>query len=239
MSAQRTRSSSPAKSSPRSGAQTRPAAPSRSSRSRTAVIAVVALLLGAGGALGVTAIVDRPDEAESAVAAAQEAQAQRDVETTRELTVIAREVAALLEPALVGLAGAIPSQEPATPAPVASAEEVDEWSSAVDEARAAFGDSRSAGTAVNVARNSLIAAVEQFQVTVSIYEAALAAEGVQQQRLIEIAGAQRKSAVYTWSIAATQLDLINVEADLGHAHVVLPGAPGSGDFLDGAPEGSH
>lgn len=239
MSAQRTRSSAPAKSGSRSGAQNRSSAPARGGKSRTAVTAVVALLLGAGGALGVQAIVDRPDDAESSIAAAQEAEAQRDAETTRELTVIAREVAELLEPALAGLTAAIPSDDGASPGPLASATEVEVWRSSVDDARAAFGDSPSAGTAVNVARNSLIASVEQFQATVSTYEAALAADGAQQQRLIEIAGEQRSTAVYTWSVAATQLDLINVEADLGHAHVVLPGIAGSGDFLDGSPEGSH
>ncbi|MEE6283198.1 hypothetical protein [Georgenia sp. MJ170] len=200
------------------------------------MVAGAALLLGAGGALGINALVQRSGDTEPAVAA-QQADEQRDIETTRELTAIAREIAEDLGPAVEGLAAAIPPQEAAPLGPLASATDVTTWSTSVDDALAAFGDPPSAGTAVNVARNSLTAAVEQFQAAVSTYEAALAAEGAQQQRLIEIAGQQRSTAVFTWSVAATQIDFINVEADLGHAHVVLPAAPDSGNSLDGAPEG--
>ncbi|WP_324649841.1 hypothetical protein [Georgenia sp. H159] len=222
---------------PRAGATAhRPHSSRKGARHRTVLVAGAALLLGVGGTLGVTALADRPDDAESTAAAVQQANEQRDVEATRELTSIAREIAEDLEPALVGLATAIPEAD--SPGPLASAAEVDAWSGSVDDALAAFGDTSSAGTAVNVARSSLTAAVEQFQAVVSTYEAALAADGAQQQRLIEIAGQQRSTAVLTWSVAATQIDFINVEADLGHAHVVLPATPGSGDHLDGAPEGT-
>lgn len=241
MSARRTRPSAATTSGSRSGTQARRTDPARrDTRTRTAVIAGAALLLGAGGALGISAIADRPDDAESTITALQEAEAQRDAEVTEDLTAIARQVAEDLEPALVGLGTALPPEEGAPSGPLVPAAEVDAWTTSVDSALAAFGDSPSAGTAVNFARNSLIAAVEQFRAVVSTYAAALAAEDeAQQQRLVEIAREQRSTAVFTWSIAASQLDFVNVEAGLGHAHVELPGTPGSGAGLDGGAEGNH
>lgn len=201
------------------------------------MVAGAALLLGAGAALGINTLVQGGED--DPVAAQQQTFAKRDVETTRELTEIARQVAEELGPAVEGLATAIPYEDGTPVGPVAPAEDVAAWNASIDEALAAFGDPPSAGTAVNVARISLTTSVEQFQAAVSVYEAALDADGEQQQRLIEIAGQQRSTAIHTWGLAATQIDFINVEADLGHAHVVLPSAPGSGDFLDHAPEGSH
>lgn len=234
MSRQRTRPSAPAKSASRSGSPNRrPTPPPQNAKPRTAVVAGAALLVGAGGALGINALVQGGDDD------VEQAIAERDVETTRELTEIARGIAEDLGPAVEGLAAAIPPQESTPPGPLASAEDVAAWASSVDDALAAFGDPPSAGTAVNVARTSLTASVEQFQAAVAVYEAALDADGEQQQRLIEIAGQQRSTAVFTWSVAATQIDFINVEANLGHAHVLLPSTPGSGHFLDGSPEGSH
>jgi hypothetical protein len=57
--------------------------------------------------------------------------------------------------------------------------------------------------------------------------------------LREVAAGARDTAVTTWSVGATQLDQINVDAGHGHQHVFLPADPESGAFTpDDAPEGS-
>jgi hypothetical protein len=55
----------------------------------------------------------------------------------------------------------------------------------------------------------------------------------------ELATRQRDLAVTSWSVAATQLDQINVDAGYGHQHVFLRSEPGGEAFTpDDAPEGN-
>ncbi|MGW0193315.1 hypothetical protein [Nonomuraea sp. NPDC003201] len=51
---------------------------------------------------------------------------------------------------------------------------------------------------------------------------------------------QRADALFTWSIGATALDAVNIDAGYGHQHVFLPTSPGEGALTpDTEPEGSH
>ena len=71
-----------------------------------------------------------------------------------------------------------------------------------------------------------------------MYAAAQAAPTAQRAGLIEIAKRARTTAATSWSVAAAQLDQINVDAGLGHQHVYLQTEQGSGAFTaDGEEEG--
>ncbi|MEV4117150.1 hypothetical protein [Nonomuraea sp. NPDC049695] len=51
---------------------------------------------------------------------------------------------------------------------------------------------------------------------------------------------RRADALFTWSIGATALDAVNIDAGYGHQHVFLPTSPGEGALTpDTEPERSH
>lgn len=174
--------------------------------------AVAAVVFGFGGYL-----VGRPAEQDRMAEEIRAADAARDKEQIKALTELAGSTRDALAPVVAGLA--TPS---ATPADVTG------WQQAVTSAAKSFDDPPSGSTATNVARGSLAAAVDQLEVAVRTY----------QQGLHELAVRQRDLAVTTWSIGATQLDQVNIDAGYGHQHVYLEGAPGGEAFTpDGEPEG--
>ena len=70
------------------------------------------------------------------------------------------------------------------------------------------------------------------------YAQAVAAPAENRVALSQIAGRARTAAATAWSVAAAQLDQINVDAGLGHQHVYLETEQGSGAFTaDGEEEG--
>lgn len=214
--------------------------PDRGGLARRVIPYVLALLLGAGLYAAAEAVIDGPSDTEETVAELRAAEVVRDKQQVIELTALARNVVEQLLPAVEGLSVAVPPQEGTPPAAPVPAAEVSTWRTGIDAAAASFEEAPSAGTEVNVARGGLDNAVEQLSIAVSTYEAALGAEGDEQQRLLALAGEQRTAAVVAWSVGATQLDYINVESGAGHAHVTLPITPGTGAFSpDGAPEGSE
>jgi hypothetical protein len=102
-----------------------------------------------------------------------------------------------------------------------------------------FANPPSGGTAVNVARSGFAAAVNELDLAVASYQAALALPERDRAAVLSVAARQRDTAVAGWSVAATQLDVVNIAAGFGHAHVFLPAVPGQGALTaDGAPEGS-
>jgi hypothetical protein len=177
---------------------------------------VVAFVVGAVLFGGAGYLIARPDAEQQAAESLRQADAQRDKRQIAELTALARDTGDQLAPVLEGLAAALP------PKPPAAAAEVAGWQRIVDAAAARFDDPPSGMTATNVARGSLTAAVDQLAVAVDLYPADLVVR-------------QRDLALTMWSVGATQLDQINVDAGNGHQHVFLPG----GELTaDDAPEGS-
>lgn len=166
--------------------------------------------------------------------------AARDRRQVSELTEIARAARDDLAPALSGMAEAMPPEGGPRAGRPASSDEVRGWKEAVDAAAARFGDPPSGETGTNVARGSLDAAVDALGSSVLTYEAALGLPEGERGPLLERAAAQRDLGVRVWSVGATQLDAINIQAGNGHQHVYLP-APGVAGALqaDPAPEGSE
>jgi hypothetical protein len=179
---------------------------------------VAAVVFGVGGYL-----VGSPSEQEQMTADIQASDAARDKEQVKSLTALARSTKTTLEPVVTGLSGE------------ATAADVTAWQQTVDSATKSFDDPPSGATATNVARGGLAAAVDQLAVAVDTYQQSLAGGA----GLRELAVRQRDLAVTTWSIGATQLDQINIDAGYGHQHVYLGGDPGGEAFTpDGAPEGT-
>lgn len=204
-----------------------------------AVAALAAFAVGAllAGAVGYAAGRPDPDPVQVEAERLQDQDAARDKTQTTELTATAREVQASLLPVLTSLAAALPV-DPATPAKPATAAQVASWRTATGAAVERFAHPPSGGTAVNVARSGLSDAVRAVDAAVRVYQAALAVPPAARPALVAVAAEQRNIAVATWSTAATQLDVVNVDAGFGHAHVFLPAAPGTGALTaDSEPEG--
>ncbi|GLH99640.1 hypothetical protein [Phytohabitans aurantiacus] len=204
---------------------------------RRIVPIVVAFAVGAllAGPVGVVSA-GAGDPAGERVSALRAEEAKRDVAQVVELTAHARRVQESLLPVLDGLAAAVPVGK--APGPATSMSTVEQWQVVTGKAVDDFADPPSGGTGVNVARSGLAAAVRALDGAVDTYAAALAQPPAAHASLFALAGRQRDTAVATWSSAATQLDVLNVDAGNGHVHVFLPAAPGQGALAaDGAPEG--
>jgi hypothetical protein len=192
-----------------------------------------ALLAGPIGA----ATADPRSDTDKKIDQLKEADAKRDAAQIVTLTDQARKVSAALVPVLDGLATAVPPGK--TPGPDATAQAVTTWRILTRQAVDDYADRPSAGTGVNVARSAFAAAVDTLDRAVSLYEEALRAAPEGKAALLTLAGRERNSAVTVWSVGATQLDKLNVDAGNGHAHVFLPAVPGQGALTsDGSPEGS-
>lgn len=178
--------------------------------------AVGALLFGGGGYL-----VGRPSEQEQMTNDIRASDAARDKGQIKELTDLARAMKDDLAPVVTGLAGE------------AAAADVAAWRQTVDTAAKSLDDPPSGATATNVARGSLTTAVDQLAVAVDTYEQSLTGG----PELRDLAARQRELAVTTWSVGATQLDQVNIDAGYGHQHVYLEGGP-EAFTPDSAPEGT-
>lgn len=171
---------------------------------------VAAVVFGVGGYL-----VGRPGEQERMTEDIRASDAARDKEQIKSLTDLARTTKDDLAPIVTGLAGS------------PTAADLAAWQQTVDEAAKSFDDPPSGATATNVARGSLATAVDQLSVAVGTY----------QRGPRDLAERQRDLAIMTWSVGATQLDQINIDAGYGHQHVYLAGNDGA-FTSDGAPEGT-
>ena len=161
----------------------------------------------------------------------------RDKEQVKELTDRMRGTAEDLAPMLTGMAKALPpgAKRVGPPAP---ASDVEEWRRAVREADEYFAETVSGETGTNVARGGFAAALDALGESVETYRLAIEQPGARRQ-LFERARTQRDLAVRSWSVAATQLDAINIATGYGHQHVYLGGAEASGGFgADPVPEGT-
>ena len=176
--------------------------------------------------------VGRPDATTRAIDDIKAQEAKRDVDQIRDLTAVARRSQEALTTLLNAFDTAVDGTKPVDAATVTS------WQQTVKGLVAAHADSPSGTTATNVARGGFRGAVADFQVAVDIYAQAVAAPAENRVALSQIAGRARTAAATAWSVAAAQLDQINVDAGFGHQHVYLETEQGSGAFTaDGEEEG--
>ncbi len=189
-------------------------------------VIAVAVALGVGAGL----LVASPGSSEPpAVAALRAEEAKRDVTQITELTKMTRNTKAVLQPVLTGLSSGT----------TATADQVTAWKAVMAQETQRYAVTVSGMTGTNVARGAFRNAVEMLSSAVDTYALALSAPaGAQQQAALELAARQRKLAVSTWSVAATQLDQLNNDAGNGHQHVYLTdSAEGGAMTPDGTPEG--
>ncbi len=197
---------------------------------------LTAFLLGLVVAFLVTSW-NGPDATQRRIAELEREEADRDVAQLGPLTDLARQTSDRLTPVLAAMAQAAPADGSA-PRSALTPEVVNGWRDVVAAAEKSYEQSPSAGNGINVARSGLHTAVQQLAAAVKGFEAALGQAEPGRSTLLALAGEQRTLALRTWSVAAVQLDVINIEAGRGHVHVQLStGAPG-GLAPDGAPEGS-
>ena len=200
---------------------------------------VLAFAVGAllGGPIGALTADGGGSSFEDKVAELRAADAKRDAAQIVELTAKARRVLGELTPVLEEMAKAVPPGS--APGPTATADAVRKWQVVTKKAVEEFANPPSGGTAVNVARSGFAAAVRSLDLAVASYAAALELPEAQRVGAFTLAGKQRDAAVSTWSVAATQLDQINVDSGNGHQHVYLPAVPGQGALTpDGSKEGN-
>jgi hypothetical protein len=210
------------------------------------VTAALLIPLGVAGVL----IASSGDEPEPSAQASTEAEIEseaeafrrqtqvRDKEQVKELTDRMRETTGELAPTLDGLAKTLPPGEEGF-GPPAQASAVQEWRRAVRAADEYFAESVSGETGTNVARGGFAAALDALTESTETYRLALDQPPAARRKLFERARAQRDLAVRSWSVAATQLDAINIATGYGHQHVYLGGAEASGGFgADPVPEGT-
>ncbi|NUT46662.1 MAG: hypothetical protein HOV94_04970, partial [Saccharothrix sp.] len=151
--------------------------------------------------------------------------AARDAAQLGPLTDQAKDIRDRLAPVLAAMAQAAPVDGSAPKSPL-TPDAVTGWRDVVAVAEKSYEQSPSAGNGINVARSGLRTAVQQLAAAVKGFETALAAAEPVRGTLVALAGEQRTLALRTWSVAAVQLDVINIEAGRGHVHVQLGTGPG-------------
>ncbi|PWR09579.1 hypothetical protein DKT68_11600 [Micromonospora acroterricola] len=211
--------------------------PTRDSR-RSRIVRLAAVVTGVGlaaallgGAVGYTA--GRPDPVDSSIADMREAEAQRDTQQIAELTGTARRLSGQISPVLTALQADTSTSGQAGP------EQARQWQQTVRQAAQPLADPPSGTTATNVARGGLRVALDQAALAVDTYLVAVTGPAAQRAALTQLAARQAAQAVGTWSVAATQLDQINIDAGHGHQHVHLDTGTGGGAFApDHAEEGT-
>jgi hypothetical protein len=224
---------------------TRPAATPAASRSRrqfwlgvlvaaTVLIplAVVGIVVASGGDAATDPAADEAAATRQSIedeAAILRKQTQvRDKEQVQELTDRMRATVDAVAPVLDGMG------KRAT----ASAATVAKWRAAVRKENEFFAETVSGETGTNVARGGFAASLDALNEAVETYALALK-DPAQRDALLKRAREQRDLAVRAWSVAATQLDAINIATGFGHQHVYLGGTEQSGGLsADPAPEGS-
>lgn len=193
-----------------------------------AIGGVVVVVLGTL-ILGGWWLVSRPDPVQRRADELRAADAVRDADHVVELTAIAREVREKIVPVIEGLDQAF--DERAEDADVAAR------AASVEEAAMHFANPPSGSTEVNIARSSLSVSLEQLEVALATYEAGLEMPAGRRDAAVAAGARQLELAIRSWSVGATQLDWLNVEAGLGHQHVFLPTQADGALTADPAPEG--
>lgn len=213
------------------------ATPPPSPKGRVWAGLLTAFLLGLAVAFLITAG-NGPDATQRRIAELEREDAERDVAQLGPLTDQAKDTRDRLTPVLEAMASVAPVDGSAPQSPLTS-DAVNGWRDVVTAAEKSYEQAPSAGNGINVARAGLRTAVQQLAAAVKGFETASTLAEPSRSTLVTLAGEQRTLALRTWSVAAVQLDVINIEAGKGHVHVQLPSGAGSGTIApDGAPEGS-
>ncbi|GAA3684668.1 hypothetical protein C8D88_12634 [Lentzea atacamensis] len=197
---------------------------------------LTAFLLGLAVAFLITSG-NGPDATQRRIAELEREDAARDAAQLGPLTDQAKGTRDSLAPVLAAMAQAAPVDGSAPKSPLTS-DAVTGWRDVVAAAEKSYEQSPSAGNGINVARAGLRTAVQQLAAAVRGFETALGVAEPVRSTLVALAGEQRTLALRTWSVAAVQLDVINIEAGRGHVHVQLSTGGDAGVIApDGAPEG--
>jgi hypothetical protein len=202
--------------------------------------AVIALLVAAAVGLFIGVQVAGPSATDKAVASLRADEAKRDAAQIVALTALARNTSEQVKPVVVGLRSGLPVADTGAAAsqPVTD-QQLAQWTQIMVQQVKLHQDSPSGSTATNIARNGLRNAVSQLSVALDTFAAARALPADRQAPLLIVASRQRQLAVNDWSVAATQLDQINIDAGNGHQHVYLSDSSEGGATVgDGAPEGN-
>ncbi|WP_017603361.1 hypothetical protein [Nocardiopsis alkaliphila] len=134
-----------------------------------------------------------------------------------------------------------------------SLDDIDERLRAVRDARAHLDHAETGETGFDVTQAGLRGSVDVLYSALNAYRAAGRSDGDRRAELLELATDLRDQAVRAWSVAATQLDLISIDAGHGHIHLYLPGPADVGamepddardgdqavDEVVGGPPGQH
>ncbi|HVK23174.1 MAG TPA: hypothetical protein VM677_17595 [Actinokineospora sp.] len=210
----------------------------RSSRRRAWVPVtglVMAFVLGFAAAFLISAVTAGPNSTDRRIAEFQQEEKDRDKAQTVVLSDLAKGGRDRITPVLTGMAAVVPVGKEPLRAP--TADEVKGWREVLTAEVERHKDSPSAGNGVNVTRVALRSAVGQLAAAVDTFDIAVGVAEPDKARLLRLAGEQRTLAMRTWSAAAIQLDVINIEAGHGHVHAYLTEDPGSSPG-DGVPEGT-
>jgi hypothetical protein len=202
--------------------------------------AAIALLVAAAVGLFIGVQVASPSPTDTAIASLRADEAKRDATQIVELTSLARSTSEQVKPVVAGLRSGLPVADTGAAAtqPVTD-KQLAQWKQIMAQQVERHRDTPSGSTATNIARNGLRNAVSQLSLALDTFAAARALPADHRAPLLAVASRQRLLAVTDWSVAATQLDQINIDAGNGHQHVYLTDAPEGGATVgDGAPEGS-
>ncbi|GAA1403459.1 hypothetical protein ACFQZ4_04800 [Catellatospora coxensis] len=208
---------------------TTPAAsrPARPAAQVLRILAGLAVAVLVGVLIGTQ--VAAPGAADTTVEQLREQEARRDKTQIAELTTHARATAGVITPIAEGLA---------EPGKVDDAQ-LAQWKKTMTAEIAWYTTTVSGMTATNVARGALRNAVEQLAAALDTLSAARALPESSRRPVEAAASRQRELAVAAWSVAATQLDQINVDAGNGHQHVYLSTTGVDGLMAgDGLPDGT-
>ncbi|NHC46243.1 hypothetical protein [Motilibacter aurantiacus] len=193
-----------------------PAAPTDDRAGPRRAWLVAALVAAALVAVLVAVPLSRGDDEPSVqerVAELSAAEAQREAAQVDELTLLAGDIAGQLTPVAQGLL----AQRSTGPTP---ADQLEEWRQVAEQLAARFAAAPSGSSKANVARTALRTSVELYLSAVRAEQLARgddrAGEGL--DRLAADLAAQ---ASRSWGVAATQIDLLNVEQGNGHVHLSL------------------
>ncbi|MER7890115.1 hypothetical protein ABTX15_09855 [Micromonospora sp. NPDC094482] len=195
-------------------------------------VAVAVLVAGLiGGLIGFSA--GQPTPTEASIAEIHEAEAERDVQQIIELTGMARRTGDQISPIILAI------KQAAEAGGVPETSQVRQWQQTMRQQLDQFADPPSGTTATNVARGGLRGAVEQAAVAVDSVALAATAPVPGRKDHLLLAARQATLATTTWSVAAAQLDQINIDAGQGHQHVYLDTGQADGAFTpDGEAEGA-
>ncbi|WP_459801165.1 hypothetical protein [Herbidospora sp. RD11066] len=185
------------------------------------IVVLLVVVLAAG--VGIGYLVGIPDEVEKM----QISDLKRDAEQIKTLTGQAEQTVQELDKILPAMAETGPP-------------DITVWQEAIRKAVERHAETPSGMTETNVARGGFKSALNALSISVDLLAEAQKLPEADQAAYVELATRQRTLGITIWSVAATQLDQLNVEAGYGHQHAYLSGAPGEGAMhADDVPEGTE